>query len=81
MVITRIYDPANEQANCLNAIADKDATREFIASCYADCMRAGPGIEWAKINAAILGRYKKSGLIFIKVKAYQETQTGKAANA
>lgn len=79
MKIERIYDAANEQANCLNAVADPKATKALIASCYADCIRAGEGVDFPVVNKAIIERHGLSGLAAIKKMAHKEVKTGKPA--
>lgn len=76
MTIQRIYDPANELSNALNAVADKQVNRKLMASFYADCLRCtsihgAATIDWPKLNGAILARWPK-GLKYIKELAWKE---------
>lgn len=70
--ITRIYDPENDQSNCLNAIGDAKTTRRLVASFYVDCIRAGTGVDWHAINTAIIKKFGGNGLIDVKKMAWKE---------
>ena len=73
---SRVYAIECEKTNCLNAIASKECGRNDVVGFYADCIRAEPtGRSWAKeVNAAILLRWKASGLNYIKKAAWKQIQ-------
>lgn len=84
--IERVYDVENEQRNAMNAVADKAVKREVMASFYADCLIAearrtpgSVGIDWPKLNNAIIARWSTSAFMFIKELAWREAKTGKPA--
>ncbi len=76
--IERVYIPAVEQQNCLNAIADYTTTQKDVAGLYADCIRAasgkhlddGGGVDFKVINLAITKRWPK-GLLRVKTMAWK----------
>ena len=78
MIVERFYFPANEQSNCLNAIADKRSKQADVAAFYADCIRADAiatrrgniGCDWKAINRAICERWPK-GLERVKKMAWK----------
>ena len=77
----RIYHPANEQSNLLNALADKTCTQPLAAGMYADCIRADvlakragkPGCDFKVINAAVAARWPR-GLTRVKTLAWKELE-------
>ena len=87
MIIERVYCPANEQSNCLNAIADERAKQADVAAFYADCIRADaiakyqgkPRCDWKAINRAICERWPK-GLEWVKKMAWKIVK-GKGGNS
>lgn len=70
----------------LREIADKNAKRLDVAQTYSLALRSSeaPTIDWAKINKAIMDRWSKAGLIWIKQKAWSgkafETRIGTLNN-
>ena len=58
---------------------DKATTRKDMALTYALGLRDFPGVDWAAINAAILKRWSKSGLIWIKTQAWKLYESQKVA--
>ena len=69
-----------ELARCeqmlLEEIADKQFTRLDVAKTYALAMRSSESklVDWGKVSAAIIARWSKSALVWIKNQAW----TGKA---
>lgn len=67
-----------ELANCermlLEEIADKRMKRRDVAQTYALAMKSSETVDWAKVNAAIIARWSKSALLWVKEQAW----TGKA---
>lgn len=60
----------------LDEIYRTGATRETIAGVYAECLRASMSggddfIDWPSANRALLEKYSKSGLIYIKRRAWK----------
>lgn len=75
MIVERIYWPPVDFSNAMNAAADKECTRDLMASFYEDCLRCSAkhgqsSIDWESLNAAILKRWPK-GLEYIKRKAWE----------
>jgi hypothetical protein len=54
----------------LREIAMPEMKRRDIAQIYALTMRSGEAVDWGKINAAIISRWSKSGLVWIKEQAH-----------
>lgn len=52
------------------ALADPQMKRNDIAILYRDLLQQ-PGIDWRAINAAIIERWSKAGLIYIKERAWK----------
>ena len=76
MSFERIYVPAIEERDALNAAANPDTTRELMSSYYADLLRCARihgvrSIDWRKVNRAILNRWSVSGLNYIKKLAWK----------
>lgn len=44
-------------------------TREMISGTYAAAMDSGHAVDWKAVNAAILDRWSRSGLMFVKREA------------
>ena len=64
----------------LEEIAEKESTRDSIALTYAFCITSSEDIDWWMINQAIVARWSRSALIYIKKKAWkliEEKQRGK----
>lgn len=83
MTFQRIYSTANETSNAINAAADMECTHKMMASLYADCIRAEAiamkngredRCDWLAINTAILSRWSRSGLVWIKRQAWKELE-------
>lgn len=55
----RIYTPAIETSNLVNAAKDSECTRLMMVRCYVDCLMAGEGVDWKAVNLAILTRWPK----------------------
>jgi len=47
-------------------------TRDNVAHDYAMAMIFGKDIDWEKVNHAIMNRWSKSALVYIKTKAWKE---------
>ncbi len=80
--IERIYVPSVDQSNCLNAIADPDCPRDGVAGFYADCIRCAnahglASINWHAISAAIVERWSRAALEYIKKKAWKKLEAEK----
>lgn len=71
--IERVYTPAIETSNAINAAAAKGMTQRRMAGFYADCIRAGE-CDWPAINAAIKNRWPK-GLQRVKDLAWKELRS------
>ena len=75
----RIFIASIEQSNAINAASDKECNRDFMASCYMDCIIADQqakrqgkiGVDWVAINNAIMARWPK-GLNYVKVLAHKK---------
>jgi hypothetical protein len=52
-------------------IADKQFKRDDIALTYCLLMFTSEKIDWSKVNHAILDRWSRSGLTYIKKKAHR----------
>jgi hypothetical protein len=63
-----------EMADCenqlLREIADKQFKRRDVAQTYWYAMNSSEKTDWAKVNAAIIERWSKSGLEWIKKQAW-----------
>ena len=55
----------------LNEIEHKECKRKDIALTYYFCMVSLEDIDWGKVNRAILERWSRSGLKYIKEEAYK----------
>jgi hypothetical protein len=53
----------------MDAIADKNATRDMVADAYWMAVRSSYPTDWGKVNRAIIARWSKSALVYIKTKA------------
>ena len=54
----------------LSEIEHKELKRNDIAKTYALALRSSETTDWAKVNAAIIKRWSRSGLVFIKESAW-----------
>ena len=63
-----------ELANCTNhllsEIADPAMKRRDVAQSYALAMRSSETTDYARVNAAIIKRWSRSALVFIKELAW-----------
>ncbi len=83
MILERIYLSSIDQSNAVNAAADRATTRPIMASFYADAMIADAlgrrdgreRVDFAVVNAAILSRWLRSGLLTIKRLAWKLVET------
>ncbi len=57
----------------LQEIADTQFHRKDVAITYAMALRSSDQPDWAKINAAIMARWSRSGLEWIKRQAWSKT--------
>jgi hypothetical protein len=73
MIIERIYESKNEQRNLLNGVKDRQCNQAIMAELYADCLACAAGIDWVKVNAAIMKRWPR-GLVRIKTQAWKILQ-------
>lgn len=55
----------------LGEIADKAFTRDSIAQTYAFCLISDEKIDFPKINRAIVERWSRNALVYIKEKAWK----------
>lgn len=55
----------------LEEIANKEVTRDNVAVTYAFCIDSSEIIDIAKINKAIVKRWRRSALEYIKNKAWK----------
>jgi hypothetical protein len=64
----------------LNEIAQPETTRKMIAETYAMSIVSeaenGEVVDWANVNAAILKRWSRSGLEYIKKQAWKRFGPG-----
>lgn len=56
----------------LGEIADKRMKRRDIAQTYLLAMRSSEPTDWGQVNRAIIARWSKSALIWIKTQAHSE---------
>lgn len=59
------------QNTLLREIATQELSRNSIALTYAFGLRSRENIDWAKVNAAIVERWSKAGLKYIKERAWK----------
>ena len=79
-MLERIFIASIEQSNSINASEDTECTRDDMASLYMDCIIADQQaelqgmtrVDWHAVNMAILERWSKSGLLYIKTKAHKK---------
>jgi hypothetical protein len=69
-------------ARIMNEIAEKVYTRKDVAKTYAILIQKGHN-DWAPINQAIMKRWSKSGLLWIKTEAWKQVnaEAAKAVTA
>ena len=76
--IERIYSAEIDQSNAINAAADKEVTRDVMATFYRDCIIAdkkdglGRRVDFAVLNKAIIERWSLSSLAYIKNLAWKQ---------
>ena len=59
------------ESTILNEIKHKECKRNDIALTYYFCMVSLEDIDWGKVNRAIVERWSRSGLEYIKKEAYK----------
>lgn len=61
------------ESTLLSEIPMKELKRDDIALTYCLALRSSESnkIDWAKVNTAIMNRWSKSGLIYIKERAWK----------
>lgn len=64
----------------LEEIKDKQFKRDDIAVTYFMCLCSEEQINWAKINHAIINRWSKSGLNYIKKLAWKQFEERETNN-
>jgi len=69
VIIQQIHIPEIALSNALVGTRDKACRRNDMSEFYADMLRAGCK-EWGEVNAAIIGRWSVSGLVYIKKRAW-----------
>lgn len=70
------------RGHLIRLAADESVTRDNIAHFYAFCIASkapGDDPEWGEINQAIMDRWSRSGLIYIKKMAWGIVERTKAA--
>lgn len=60
----------NCEENILEEIKHSDITRDLIVSSYYWCIKSTEPVNWKKINQAIIKKWSRSGLLYIKKKAW-----------
>lgn len=64
-----------ELCNCTNVllgeIADRQFTQKSVALTYAMALASSNPTDWAKVNAAIIQRWSRSGLVRLKTMAWK----------
>lgn len=67
-------EPHVELANCtiylLDEITNRHMHRRDVAQSYALAMKSSEATDWALVNQAIIKRWSKSGLAYIKRQAW-----------
>lgn len=69
-VWVEMVDP---QRVMLEEIADSRMTRDDVATSYAFGLRQG-GVDWATVNRAIIERWSRGGLRYIKERAWKRAR-------
>ena len=67
-------DLVNGEKMILDEIAMPEMKRKDIASTYGLIIRSGEKVDWPKINTAIMNRWSKSGLLWIKEAAWKKLE-------
>ena len=71
-----------ELADCTNTllreIEMKETTRKYLANTYALAIMSSEKTDWGKVNKAIVKRWSKNGLGYIKGLAWNIVQKGSA---
>lgn len=60
------------ESDFLNKLKEEKVTRDDIVPLYAQGIYWKEFVDWVKINKAIMDKWSKSGLIYIKHKAWKE---------
>ena len=55
----------------LQEIADKNFTRDSVAITYAFCIDSSEKVDFSKINKAIINRWSRSAVEYIKSEAWK----------
>lgn len=61
------------------ALKDKKVTRKDIIPIYANFLYFMDLVDWKKVNKAIINKWSRSGLIFIKKGAWKKLEKSKKA--
>ena len=71
MILT--VEMTNCEATLLRDIAEPKATRKYLASTYRLALRSSEfaAIDWSKVNRAIIKRWSRSALEWIKRDAWK----------
>lgn len=64
----------------LQEIADKNFTRDSVAITYAFCIDSSEKVDFGKINRAIVNRWSRSAVEYIKKKAWKLREVGMTGN-
>lgn len=59
------------EADLIFACEDRFATRADVAMLYGAAIRYEAPVDWSRVNAAILERWSKSALVWIKREAWK----------
>lgn len=72
-------EPVGPEATILREIADPRMTRDDVAQTYALMIDYSDIYDWQKINSAIIARWSKHALEYIKRRAWQMVVRGVTA--
>ena len=61
----------NCENTLLSEIADKIFKRKDVAMTYRLAIDSSEGVNWEKVNRAIMNRWSVSGLVYIKTLAWR----------
>jgi hypothetical protein len=64
----------------LEAVVDENNRRNEIAASYALALAQADPVEWAVVNRAIMERWSKAGLIYIKERAWKLYEKAKQSS-
>ncbi len=78
MNATRI-EPVDPERMILDEIANPAMTRDDVAQTYAILIHLDADCDWARINEAIIRRWSRSALEYIKRKAWRMVVRGVTA--